>query len=91
MDGARSDPRAYMRVAAAVRRQIAEGCLAPGASLPSITVLCREHALSRQTVGKGLRLVEEEGLIYRVPGLGYFVSWDTGRGGNLPAENQPVY
>ena len=76
MDGAGSDPRAYLRLAVTVREQIADGRLSPGESLPSITVLCEEHGLSRQTVGKGLRLVEQDGLIYRVPGLGYFVSWN---------------
>jgi GntR family transcriptional regulator len=70
------DPRAYIRLAALIRQQIASGKLAPGAQLPSIAVLRREHGHSRQTVGKAMRILEREELIYRVPGLGYYVSYD---------------
>ena len=68
------DPRAYMRLAALIREQIASGKLAPGGPLPSIAILRREHGHSRQTVGKAMHVLENEGLIYRVPGLGYYVS-----------------
>jgi len=64
-----------MRLAAFIRQQIAEGKLAQGGRLPSIAVLRREHGHSRQTVGKAIRVLEREGLIYRVPGLGYHVSY----------------
>jgi GntR family transcriptional regulator len=63
-----------MRLAAIIRQQIAEGTLARGARLPSIAVLRRDHGHSRQTVGKAMHVLEDEGLIYRVPGLGYYVS-----------------
>ena len=62
-----------MRLATLIREQIASGKLAPGARLPSIAALRREHGHSRQTVGKAMRVLEGEGLIYRVPGLGYYV------------------
>jgi DNA-binding GntR family transcriptional regulator len=68
------DPRAYMQIAAAIRDQIARGRLRPGEPIPSITVLSRDHGTSRGTAGKATRLLESEGLLYRVPGLGYFVS-----------------
>jgi DNA-binding GntR family transcriptional regulator len=68
------DPRAYIRLAALIRDQIASGTLAPGGRLPSIAVLRRRHSHSRQTVGKAMRILEGEGLIYRVPGLGYYIS-----------------
>jgi GntR family transcriptional regulator len=70
----RHDPRTYMRIAAAIRDQIASGRLGPKQSVPSITVLSRDHATSRGTAGKALRLLEREGVIFRVPGLGYHVS-----------------
>jgi DNA-binding GntR family transcriptional regulator len=70
------DPRAYMRLAALIRQQITDGKLTPGGRLPSIAVLRREHGHSRQTVGKAMRILEDEGLIYRVPGLGYYISFD---------------
>ena len=76
-EAAQPDPRAYMRLAALIRQQISDGTLAKGAQLPSIAVLRRDHGHSRQTVGKAMHVLEDEGLIYRVPGLGYYVaqSW----------------
>jgi DNA-binding GntR family transcriptional regulator len=68
-----ADPRAYMRIASLVRGKIADGLLQPGQPTPSITTLAQEHGVARQTAGKALRLLEMEGLVYRVPGLGYFV------------------
>jgi GntR family transcriptional regulator len=68
-----TDPRRYMQLAATLRAQIADGTFTSDARIPSISILCQEHHLSRQTAGKALRLLEREGLIRRVPGLGYHV------------------
>ncbi|HZR55154.1 MAG TPA: winged helix-turn-helix domain-containing protein [Streptosporangiaceae bacterium] len=68
-----SDPRLYMRLASHVREQIMSGELTAGDRLPSIGTLCREHATSRRTAGRAMRLLEDEGWLVRVPGLGYFV------------------
>jgi DNA-binding GntR family transcriptional regulator len=68
-----TDPRRYMRLAATLRTQIADGTFARDERIPSIRDLCEDHHLSRQTAGKALRLLEREGLIHRVPGLGYHV------------------
>jgi DNA-binding GntR family transcriptional regulator len=68
------DPRAYVRIAAAVRRQITSGDLAAGQPVPSITVLVQEHGVARQTAAKALRMLETEGLLRRIPGLGYYVT-----------------
>jgi hypothetical protein len=32
-----------------------------------------EHGVARQTAAKALKLLEAEGLTFRVPGLGYYV------------------
>jgi len=69
-----TDPRAYVRLAARLRRQIQDGTLPPGGPVPSITTLTQEHGIARATAGKALRLLESEGLVYRVPGLGYYVT-----------------
>jgi DNA-binding GntR family transcriptional regulator len=63
-----------MRLAAVIREQIASGTLAPGGRVPPIAALRRDYGHSRQTVGKAMRILEREGLIYRVQGLGYYVS-----------------
>jgi DNA-binding GntR family transcriptional regulator len=69
-----SDPRAYVRLAAMLRRQIAEGTLAPGMPTPSITTLSQQYGHARQTCAKALRILEDEGLLTRIPGLGYYVT-----------------
>jgi DNA-binding GntR family transcriptional regulator len=71
-----SDQRRYVRLAGALEGGMQSGKYAPGKRLPSIAELCIEFGLSRQTAGKALRLLESEGLIERVPGLGYFVPED---------------
>jgi GntR family transcriptional regulator len=68
-----SDPRAYVRIAVLIRRQITDGTLQPGMPVPSITRLVQEHGVARITASHALRVLEEEGLVRRVPGLGYYV------------------
>ena len=63
-----------MRLAARMRREIAEGTLAPGMPTPSITTLSQQYGHARQTCAKALRTLEEEGLLTRIPGLGYYVT-----------------
>ena len=73
-DTSLADPRAYVRLAAIVRQQILDGTLERGQPAPSITRLSQEHGHARPTCGKALRTLEGEGLLTRIPGLGYFVS-----------------
>jgi GntR family transcriptional regulator len=69
-----TDPRAYVRIADALRQQITGGRIKAGQPIPSITSLTQEHGVARQTAAKAVQLLESEGLVYRVPGLGYYVS-----------------
>jgi GntR family transcriptional regulator len=68
-----ADPRAYVRLAAIVRRQVIDGMLEPGQPAPSITRLSQEYGHARPTCGKALRLLEGEQVLTRIPGLGYYV------------------
>ena len=68
-----TDPRAYRRLATLIRQQISDRTLQAGQSAPSITSLSQEHGHARQTCGKALRMLESEGLLARIPGLGYYV------------------
>jgi DNA-binding GntR family transcriptional regulator len=68
------DPRPYVQVADDIRAHIADGSLVPGEPIPSITTLRRVHGYSRDTISKGLRVLEAEGLLCRVRGLGYYVA-----------------
>ena len=67
------DPRQYMRIAAEVRQGLSEGRWKAGEPIPSITTLSQERGVARQTAAKALRMLEAEGLLARVPGLGYYV------------------
>jgi hypothetical protein len=53
-----ADPRAYMRLAALVRQQIAEETLLSGRPAPTITYLSQQHGHARQTCAKALRLLK---------------------------------
>ena len=68
------DPCAYRRLAALLRDQITSGMLARGAQLPPIGEPRRRHGHSQQTATKAMGVLQEEGLICRRPGLGYFVA-----------------
>ena len=69
-----TDPRAYVRLAAELRKEITAGTLAVGQPTPSITTLSQRYGYARQTCAKALRMLEDEGLLTRVPGLGYYVT-----------------
>ena len=43
-------------------------------SAPLATSLSREYGHARQTCTKALRALENEGLLARVPGIGYYVT-----------------
>jgi GntR family transcriptional regulator len=63
-----------MRIAAAVRAQIQDGTLPAGNPTPSITTLVQEYGVARQTAAKALHVLVDEGLVTRIPGLGYYVT-----------------
>ena len=67
-----TDPQASMRLAAIVRQQIIDGKPRPGGPAPSITFPSQEHG--RPTCSRALRILEYEGLLTRIPGLGYYVN-----------------
>ncbi len=81
MDDGHPERRVYLLLAARLREEIVSGLLVPGSPMPSIGSLCQVHGFSRRTGGHALQTLEKEGLIYRVPGLGYFVAPGTGHGG----------
>jgi DNA-binding GntR family transcriptional regulator len=68
------DPRAYVRIADLLRQRITAGQIKAGQPVPSITALTQDHGVARQTAAKALQMLESEGLVYRVPGLGYYLT-----------------
>jgi DNA-binding GntR family transcriptional regulator len=68
------DPRVYVRIAADLRRRIEADELKPGEPVPSITTLCQEWGVARETAAHALSVLEGEGLVRRYPGRGYYVT-----------------
>src|ERR1700743_3671283 len=80
--GDESDPRAYVRLAADLRKAIADGKYPPGSPTPSITTLSQQSGHARQTCAKALNVLVDEGLLIRYPGLGYYVVGSPGKPGS---------
>lgn len=64
----------YYQIADLLRRQIAQGDLAPGAKLPQELDLAKNFGVSRGPIRQALSLLEADGLITRHRGRGTFVS-----------------
>lgn len=69
----RGVPR-YVKLAEALRRDIARGKLKPGDRLPSFAETKARHGISQATWDKVHATLEAEGLISREPGRGVFVA-----------------
>jgi GntR family transcriptional regulator len=63
----------YLQVADQVRHFIVAGVLAPGDQLPTVKEVVATLAINPNTVFKGYRELEREGLVEGRPGAGTFV------------------
>lgn len=64
----------YLQIAGDLRAGIAAGNYAPGRPLPTENDLMRQWGVSRITVRSALKLLSQDGVIYRLPAKGTFVS-----------------
>jgi DNA-binding GntR family transcriptional regulator len=64
----------YTVVAREVRSRILQGDYADGRRLPTEAELAERHGVSRQTVRRAFQDLVAEGMVYRVPGRGTFVT-----------------
>ncbi len=64
----------YQQIVDGVRREVSEGRLKPGTSLPSFRILAEELLVSLITVKRAYEELEREGIIFRRQGLGTFVA-----------------
>lgn len=64
----------YRLLARSLRQQILEDRFAEGQPLPTELALAEKHGLGRQTVRRAYLELVNEGLVYRVPGRGTFVT-----------------
>lgn len=70
----------YRQIVEQVQRQIASGQLVTGAELPSVRAVAQEHAINPMTVSKAYSLLEAQGLLVRLRGVGMAVAQPAQRG-----------
>ncbi|MDR3079700.1 MAG: TetR/AcrR family transcriptional regulator C-terminal domain-containing protein [Streptomyces sp.] len=63
----------YLRIAGEIRRRITSGELAPGARVPSTRRITQEWGVAMATATKALAVLNQEGLVRVVPGVGTVV------------------
>ena len=64
----------YQQIVQGIKREISEGRLKPGQSLPSFRLLAEEMLVSLITVKRAYEELEREGIIFRKQGLGTFIT-----------------
>lgn len=64
----------YLRIYRDVKRNIAEGAIAPGERLPTQRDMAASHGVTVMTVRQALQLLEQEELVVSRHGLGTFVA-----------------
>lgn len=64
----------YRQIIEQVERQVASGQLAKGTELPSVRAVAQEHAINPMTVSKAYSLLEAQGLLVRLRGVGMAVA-----------------
>lgn len=69
-----ADGALYQQIVDRVKREVSEGRLKPGATLPSFRVLAEDLLVSLITVKRAYEELEREGIIFRRQGLGTFVA-----------------
>lgn len=64
----------YRQIVEQVHRMVASAQLRPGDYLPSVRAVALHHAINPMTVSKAYSLLETEGLVERVRGLGMVIA-----------------
>jgi GntR family transcriptional regulator, arabinose operon transcriptional repressor len=68
----RNDPRRWVKAAYTVLDTMENGETDPHDPVPSKAELTRKLSISAHTAGRALRELADMGIIYHVPGHGYF-------------------
>jgi GntR family transcriptional regulator len=71
----------YRQIVDQVHRMAASAQLRPGDYLPSVRAVALHHAINPMTVSKAYSLLETEGLVVRVRGLGMMIAQARGKSG----------
>jgi GntR family transcriptional regulator len=67
----------YRQIVEQVRRMVASGQLKAGDALPSVRAVALHHAINPMTVSKAYSLLENDGMLVRLRGIGMAIA-DTG-------------
>lgn len=71
----------YRQIVEQAHRMVASAQLRPGDYLPSVRAVALHHAINPMTVSKAYSLLETEGLVVRVRGLGMAIAEARGKSG----------
>ncbi len=71
----------YRQIVEQVQRMIASGQLQPGDALPSVREVALQHAINPMTVSKAYSLLENDGVLTRLRGVGMVVAQTVPRAG----------
>jgi DNA-binding GntR family transcriptional regulator len=66
-------PVGYAEIAESFRKQIADGVLKPGETLPSLREVCERFGVAQTTANRAYRALKMEGLTLAKPGVGTVV------------------
>ena len=64
----------WVQLADSIRSRIESGELAPGDKLPSTVQLCGEHGVSATVVRQAILVLQTQGVVEGVHGVGVFVA-----------------
>lgn len=67
----------YKQIVLSIEKAIDEGKLKKGDHLPSVNDICKEFQLSRDTVLTSFNELKNRGIVYSVPGKGYYINSTT--------------
>lgn len=69
-----TDHTGYAEIANHFRRQIQDGTLAPGSTMPSLREICDQFGVAQTTANRAYRALKSEGLTIPRPGVGTVVA-----------------
>jgi DNA-binding transcriptional regulator YhcF (GntR family) len=72
-----SDIPKYQQIVNTINDAIAENILNKGEQLPSVSSICKNNKLSRDTVFKAYSILKDQKSIESVPNKGYYVAGET--------------
>lgn len=64
----------YIQIKEMIEKQILRGELLEGEQVPSTNMLAKQYSINPNTAGKGIKMLTEEGVLYKRRGIGMFVA-----------------